>query len=80
MAKNATLSRYAIRSVPKSDRWWLEYQEGVNVLPEDTSYRAKRVTEGIDAKTLQKKARNEDLAIANALGSGLIGEGSGQVV
>ena len=55
MAKNATLSRYAIRSVPKSDRWWLEYQEWVNVLPEDTSYRAKRVTEGIDAKTLQKR-------------------------
>ena len=58
MAKNATLSRYAIRAVPKSDQWWLEYQEGFNVLPGDTSYRAKRVTEGIDAKTLQNDVTN----------------------
>ena len=58
MAKNATLSRYAIRAVPKSDQWWLEYQEGFNVLPGDTSYRTKRVTEGIDAKTLQNDVTN----------------------
>ncbi|MBC7517219.1 MAG: hypothetical protein H7237_12480, partial [Alkalinema sp. FL-bin-369] len=47
MAKNATLFRYAIRAVPKSDQWWLEYQEGLNVLPGDGSYRAKRTIEGI---------------------------------
>ena len=59
MAQNATLSRYAIRAVPKSDRWWLEYQEGFNVLPGDNnSYGAKRPTEGIDAKILQEEVTN----------------------
>ena len=60
MAKNATLSRYAIKAVPKSDQWWLEYQEGFNVLPGDGSYLAKRTIEGIDAKTLQKNVTNAE--------------------
>lgn len=60
IAKNATLSRYAIKAVPKSDRWWLEYQEGFDVLPGDTSYRAKRTIEGMDAKTLQKEVTNAE--------------------
>ena len=58
MAQNATLSRYAIRAVPKSDQWWLEYQEGFNVLPGDGSYLAKRTIESIDVKTLQKDVTN----------------------
>lgn len=60
MAQNATMTRYAIKAVPKSDRWWLEYQEGFNVLPGDGSYRAKRTTEGTDAKTLQKNVTNAE--------------------
>ena len=60
MAKDATLSRYAIKAVPKSDQWWLEYQEGFNVLPGDGSYLAKRTIEGIDAKTLQKNVTNAE--------------------
>lgn len=60
MAQNATLSRYAIRAVPKSDQWWLEYQEGFTVLPGDGSYRIKRTPEGMDAKTLQKNVTNAE--------------------
>ena len=60
MAQNATVSRYAIKAVPKSDRWWLEYQEGFNVLPGDGSYRAKRTPESTDAKTLQKNVTNAE--------------------
>ena len=60
MAQNATVSRYAIKAVPKSDRWWLEYQEGFNVLPGDGNYRAKKLTEGTDAKTLQKSVTNAE--------------------
>ncbi len=60
MAKNATVSRYAIKAVPRSDRWWLEYQEGFNVMPGDESYRAKRTIEGMDAKTLQKDVTNPE--------------------
>ena len=59
-AKNATFSRYAIKAVPKSDRWWLEYREGFNVLPGDTGYRAKRTIEDTDAKTLQKNVTDAD--------------------
>ena len=60
MAKNATLSRYVIKAAPKSDKWWLEYQEGFNMLPGDGNYSAKRMTEGTDAKTLQKSVTNAE--------------------
>ncbi len=37
MAKNAYAYRYAIKARPKSDKWWLEYQEGILIKPNVSS-------------------------------------------
>jgi hypothetical protein len=43
MAKNAYIYRYAIKAQPKSEKWWLEYQEGLSITPTAKGYSAKKV-------------------------------------
>jgi hypothetical protein len=40
MARNAYAYRYAIKARPKSEKWWLEYQEGIVIRPRDNSVNA----------------------------------------
>jgi hypothetical protein len=43
MAKNAYVYRYAIKAQPKSEKWWLEYQEGLSITPTAKGYSAKKI-------------------------------------
>ncbi len=69
MAKNAYAYRYAIKARPKSEKWWLEYQEGILIKPRDhsanthntptSSYIGNKMASGVSSPTqLQKDVTN----------------------
>jgi hypothetical protein len=44
MAKNAYAYRYAIKARPKSEQWWLEYQDGIAIAANESRYSGTRMT------------------------------------
>jgi hypothetical protein len=60
MAKNAYVYRYAIKAQPKSEKWWLEYQEGVTITPTAKGYSAKKLPAPESIAQFQADVTNAD--------------------